>query len=76
MRPVSEVAAIVNSPGRAGVMSREMRDASAVGMGRAQGPLVSSPREGICALARIRVMETLLRQLYLVSGAPCLCISS
>jgi hypothetical protein len=33
---VSEVAAIVNSPGRAGV-SREMLDAGAVGMSRAQG---------------------------------------
>jgi hypothetical protein len=43
---VSEVAAIVNSsPGQAGVSPREMRDASAVGMGRAQGPLSSSPRE-------------------------------
>jgi hypothetical protein len=33
---MSEVAAIANSPGRAGV-SREMRDAGAVGMSRAQG---------------------------------------
>jgi hypothetical protein len=41
---VSEVAAIVNSPGRAGV-SREMRDAGAVGMSRAQGFLSSCPRE-------------------------------
>jgi hypothetical protein len=41
---MSEVAAIVNSPGRAGV-SREMRDAGAVGMSRAQGFLWSSPRE-------------------------------
>jgi hypothetical protein len=41
---MSEVAAIVNSPGRAGV-SREMRDAGAVGMSRAQGFLTSSPRE-------------------------------
>jgi hypothetical protein len=41
---MSEVAAIVNSPGRAGV-SREMRDAGAVGMSRAQGFLSSSPRE-------------------------------
>jgi hypothetical protein len=41
---MSEVSAIVNSPGRAGV-SREMRDAGAVGMSRAQGFLTSSPRE-------------------------------
>jgi hypothetical protein len=41
---VSEVAAIVNSLGRAGV-SREMCNVSAVGMGGAQGPLSSSPRE-------------------------------
>jgi hypothetical protein len=41
---VSEVAAIVNSPGWAGV-SREMRDAGAVGMSKAQGFLSSSPRE-------------------------------
>jgi hypothetical protein len=33
---MSEVAAIVNSPGRVGV-SRQMRDAGAVGMSRAQG---------------------------------------
>jgi hypothetical protein len=41
---MSEVAAIVNSPGRVGV-SRQMRDAGAVGMSRAQGFLTSSPRE-------------------------------
>jgi hypothetical protein len=41
---MSEVAAIVNSPGRVGV-SREMCDAGAVGMSRAQGFLTSSPRE-------------------------------
>jgi hypothetical protein len=41
---MSEVAAIVNSPDRAGV-SREMRDAGAVGMSRAQGFLTSSPKE-------------------------------
>jgi hypothetical protein len=41
---MSEVAAIVNSPGRAGV-SRKMRDAGAVGMSRAQGFLSSSLRE-------------------------------
>jgi hypothetical protein len=41
---MSEVAAIVNSPGRVGV-SRQMRDAGAVGMSRAQGFLTSSSRE-------------------------------
>jgi hypothetical protein len=41
---VSEVAAMVNSLRRAGV-SREMRNASAVGMGGAPGPLSSSLRE-------------------------------
>jgi hypothetical protein len=41
---VSEVAAIVNSSGRASV-SREMRDTSTVGMGWALGPLPSSPRK-------------------------------
>jgi hypothetical protein len=46
---VSEVAAIVNSLGRAGV-SREMRNASAVGMGGAQGPLSKArPERGASA---------------------------